>query len=201
MEPQASFDIPLESLALGEHEFRFELDDEFFAAFETELLRRGRFDVRLAVEKIRSQVDLRLQFEGAAGVECDRCLEPFALPLAGEESFVVKYDPERADDDGDVIYVPYGTERLNVAKLIFDSIGLALPMAITHDAAGLTCDPSMTRFLGDGEGNADADSDGDAEPAEESSERSGSESTDTTEIPADSPWRALEALRGTINPN
>ncbi len=185
MEPHASFEIPLETLAVGEHEFRFELEDDFFAAFETDLLRRGRFVVRLDVEKIRSQVNLQLHFDGAAGVECDRCLEPFYLPLVGEDSFVIKFDAEKADDDGEVIFVPYGTERFNIAKLIFDCIGLALPMAFLHENAGLQCDPAMTRFLVD-------ENDASEAPAPE---------VNQDEIPADSPWRALQALKGPINLN
>ena len=185
MDSHPSFDIPLETLAVGEHDFRYELDDEFFAAFDTDLLRRGRFEVILAAEKIRGQVDIDLRFRGEAGVECDRCLEPFYLPLVGEASVVVKFDTERTDDDGEVIYVPYGTERFNVAKLIFDSIGLALPLAVYHDDAGLRCDPAVLQYI--------------VEEGEESAPPP--EATEETEIPADSPWRALEALKGQINPN
>lgn len=186
MDLHPSFDIPLETLAVGEHEFSYRLDDAFFAAFDTDLLRRGHFDVVIAAEKIRGQVNLDLRYRGAAGVDCDRCLEAFELPLSGEDSFVVKFDTEQDIDDGEVIYVPYGTERFNVAKLIFDSIGLSLPMAKYHEDAGLPCDPTVSRYIVD-ENEA-------AAPIPEVTDAE-------TEIPADSPWHALEALKGQINSN
>ena len=187
MVPHARFEIPLETLAVGEHEFSYELDDAFFAAFETDLLQRGSFEVWLEIEKMRSQYNLRLRFDGKLSVACDRCLEPFDVPLAGEDEFVIKLDAERADDDGEVIYVPYGTERFNVAKLIYDSIGLALPITCFHEDAGLSCDPTMLRYL---------------EPAsEDDQETPDSAEASDEEIPADSPWRALQALKGPINPN
>lgn len=180
MEASPHFEIPLESLTRGVHNYVYELDSGFFEAHEGGLLKGGDFHVELQVEKIRSQFNLEVEAKGAADVACDRCLEEFAYPLTAEASMVVKYDSERPREEEEVIYVPYGTETFNVAKLIYDTIGLALPMSIRHDDAGLDCDPKMLELLNGGAGGTDED-----------------EITDDNngEIPVDSPWSALNALK------
>ena len=184
MDAHASFDIPLETLSPGAHEFSFQLDDGFFAAFETELINRGAFGVTLEIEKVRNQYNLTVHFDGVAGVDCDRCLEPFNLPLRGEEEVVIKYDDLNPREEGEVIYVAHGTDRYNVAKLIFETIGVTLPMAIFHEEAGLTCDPAMLTYL-----NTEGPSDEEMR------------TDDASDIPADSPWAALQALKGPLNLN
>ncbi len=182
MEAHASFDIPLETLTVGLHQFNYVLDDGFFEAFDTELLRSGEFTAQVQIEKVRSQFNLSVAFSGSAGVDCDRCLERFRLPLVGEDELVIKYDVELTSEDDEVVYVPYGTERYNVAKLLFETIGVHLPVSILHDAAGLTCDPAMLKYLQSPSAEAPEPTDGDS-------------------IPDHSPWAALQALKGPINPN
>ena len=183
MEPSPSFDIPLETLKPGVHHFEYRLDDGFFAAFDTDLLRRGTFTAQVEIERVRSQYNLAVTFAGAAGVDCDRCLEAFSLPLTGEAELVIKYDAgnEDAREEDDVAYVPYGTDYYNVARLLFEAIGVSLPMSIVHEDADLHCDPAMLKYL-----EPDA-------PA--------ADTTDGGDIPADSPWAALRGLKGQINPN
>lgn len=183
MDSATSYDIPLETLAAGVHQFRYKLGDDFFEAFETDLLRRGSFAVDVEVERVRSQFNLVIRYAGAANVDCDRCLEPFDLPLRGEDEMVIKYDSANPREEEDVVYVPYGTEHYNVARLLFESISVALPMSVTHDAAGLACDPEMLKYLDNAE-------EAPAGPSDEDGE-----------IPADSPWAALRGLKGQLNPN
>ncbi len=180
MEPHSTFDIPLDTLTQGVHDYHYQLDDEFFAAFESDLVEAGEFDVQLEVERIRNQFNLTVRVQGHASVACDRCLETFALPLDAEDELLVKFDAERAREEETVIYVPFGTERLNVAKIIYDVIGLSLPMSKVHEDAALECDPTMIKYLV-------------PESGEEATEDT------TTEITEDSPWRALRGLESNDN--
>ncbi len=177
MEASVGYDIPLETLAGGAHQFDYVLGNDFFEAFETDLIRSGDFTAQVTIEKVRNQFNLAIAFAGNAGVVCDRCLEPFRLPLAGEGEIVIKYDAELVSEDDEVIYVAYGTERYNVAKLLFENIAVALPMSVVHDLAGLDCDPAMLKYLNQAPET-------DSIPA------------DGIIIPADSPWAALQALKG-----
>ena len=178
METHSTFDIPLESLSRGVHAYVYQLTDDFFSAFETELLQGGSFNVNLEVERIRNQFSLKWKAAGHAHVSCDRCLEVFALPLEVEDEILVKFDNEQPRIEEEVIYVPFGTERFNVAKILYDSIGLAVPMSKVHELADLECDPTMTKYLrGDDEQSADADTDNNSD-----------------NLPEDSPWSVLRQL-------
>ena len=175
----SAYDLPLDALKEGDHEFAYELDDAFFAAYESPLVAGGRFDVRIEVVRVGNQFSLDLDVAGSASVTCDRCLGAFPLRLAVSDELVIKFDAGAARESEDVIFLPFGTERFDAAKAILDAIGLALPMKVTHDDADLNCDPSVTQFL-----VAEA-TDGAEAPTE----------ADPTEIPEDSPWSALRGLR------
>ena len=181
MTPASTYDLPLEALKPGEHAFAYELGDAFFAAYESSLVSGGAFRAELTVERVANQFTLDLHLVGEATVACDRCLGVFAYPLDVRDDLVIKFANGPVREEEDVVFLPFGTETYDVAKLIFDAVGLALPIQITHDAADLACDPSVTQFLLGDEAAAGDESDG-----------GGSTSTD---IPNDSPWQALRGLK------
>ena len=187
MTPAPTYDLPLEALKPGEHAFAYELDDAFFAAYESPLVAGGAFRADLTVERVANQFTLDLHLVGQATVACDRCLGAFALPLDVRDELVIKFANGPAREADEVVYLPFGTDTYDVAKLILDAVGLALPIQITHDAADLACDPSVTQFLLGDEPAADDESDGGG-PA-------------STDIPADSPWQALRGLRADSSDN
>jgi len=177
MESHSSFDVPLESLYSGVHTFRYTLDDAFFEAFPVDLLQGGDFDVVLDVERVRNQFTFGLDAKGAAKVTCDRCLEPFGLPMEVEDEVLVKFDTSTPREEEAVVYVPYGTERFNVARLIYEAIGLHLPMSLRHEFANLQCDPTITKYLAS------------------SSEPTGDATDDNSQdLSENSPWSVLRGL-------
>lgn len=180
MSQRRDFEIPLEHLPQGEQEFAYDLDDEFFAGHEQSLVRGGQFAVTVTIERVRSQFNVRVAGNGSARVECDRCLNEFSLPLRIDEELVLKYAAGSVETrpSEDVLYVPFGAESFNVAKPIVDAVGLALPMAVTHDLAGEACDPSIDAYL-----SPDPEASGQGEP------------TNTNRPAADSPWSVLQDLR------
>lgn len=183
MEIRSEFDIPLETLTRGGvHRFSFDLDDAFFASFESGLLATGEFKATIEIERIRSQYNLSVRASGKAVVECDRCLDPFQLPIELAEEIVIKYDSEKPREEVEVIYVPIGTEFFNVSKLIYDFIGVSLPMSRVHEDAGLGCNPEMMQYLVASQ----------PEPTIEEDE-------DQQDLPEDSPWNALRDFKDSEN--
>ncbi len=73
-------------------------------------------------------------------------MEEFDLPIEDEELLVVKFD-EKEWEEADIVYILKGTEKLNVAKYIYEYINLAVPIAKTHDDAEEECDPEMLKFI------------------------------------------------------
>ena len=101
---------------------------------------------------------LLFTFNGKVEVTCDRCLDPFHLPVEDRQSLMVKFD-EEPWEDADVVFIVKGTQQLNVAKYIYEFINLAVPITKTHDDAGDDCNPEMLKYLNEG-----SDETSDSEP-------------------------------------
>ena len=185
MEPHSSFDIPLEGLKPGVHSYTYTLDSDFFDAFESGLFENAEAEVEAEIERVPGQFNLRFQINGSAEVACDRCLDPIRLPLDGVFDFIIKYNEEGPGDEGELIYVAPGSESINVAKLMFDSLGLLLPISAYHEMVDESCNPEMLAILARHAGT----------------ETSSEDTPADNNINEDSPWRALDALRNSQNSN
>jgi uncharacterized protein len=146
MKPLVPFTLPLSGLRDGTHEFRFQVGDDFFACFEETVIRHGDLEVSLTLDKRPSVIILHFTIKGFVRAECDRCLEPFDLPLEDEQDILVKYD-EKPREEAEVVYIEKSTPSLDVSKFVYEFIHLALPIYKTHELAGGACDPEMLKFI------------------------------------------------------
>lgn len=140
------FSIPVSGLSNGLHGYEFSIDKDFFDAFEESPIKEGSVHVHFDFDKRDDMYVLLFSFEGEVQVTCDRCLDPFALPIEDRQSLLVKFDDEPWED-ADVVFIQKGTQVLNVAKYIYEFINLAVPMTKTHDDAGDDCNPDMLKYL------------------------------------------------------
>lgn len=76
------------------------------------------------------QVDFSIQ--GSIELECDRSLEEFDFPINVERSMIYKYGDEEKELSEDVYVIEKNTQTLNVADIIFEFIGLEVPMKKLH---------------------------------------------------------------------
>lgn len=140
------FSIPVSGLSNGLHGYEFSIDKDFFDAFEESPIEEGSVQVHFDFDKREDMYVLLFSFEGEVQVTCDRCLDPFSLPIEDRQSLLVKFDDEPWED-ADVVFIQKGTQMLNVAKYIYEFINLAVPMTKTHDEAGEDCNPDMLKYL------------------------------------------------------
>ncbi len=140
------FSIPVSGLGNGLHGFDFSIGKDFFQAFEESPIKDGTVQVHLGFDKSEDMYVMSFSFEGKVEVTCDRCLDPFALPISDRQSLMVKFD-EEPSEDADVVFVLKGTPSLNVARYIYEFINLAVPMIKAHEDAGDDCNPEMLKFL------------------------------------------------------
>ncbi|MEO1258458.1 MAG: DUF177 domain-containing protein [Bacteroidota bacterium] len=143
------FSIPVLGLRNGLHGYDFNIEKEFFEAFEASPIKNGEVSVHLDFDKREDMYVLLFSFNGKVEVTCDRCLDPFHLPVADRQSLMVKFD-EEPWEDADVVFIVKGTQELNVAKYIYEFINLAVPITKTHDDAGDNCNPEMLKYLNEG---------------------------------------------------
>lgn len=144
------YNIAFKGLSQGKHIFDFEVDDKFFAEFEGGLVEKGLVNVRLTIEKQSSLMILWFDIKGTVNVQCDRCLEMFDQSIKSQDRIFVKFGEKEYVDGDDVIWVGANDYQLNVSQLIYEFIGLAIPIKNNHpdDQAGnSTCDPEMIERL------------------------------------------------------
>ncbi len=146
MDALAHFTIPVSGLQNGPHEYDFAIDGAFFQCFPESPIKDGKVAVHFIFDKRTDMYTMTFEIQGTVHTTCDRCLEEFELPIEDEELLLVKFD-EKEWEEADIIYILKGTERLNVAKYIYEFIVLAVPIVKTHDDADEECDPEMMKFL------------------------------------------------------
>jgi uncharacterized protein len=146
MDALEHFTIPVSGLHNGPHEYDFTIDGSFFQCFPESPIKDGKVSVHFIFDKQPDLYTMTFEIKGTVKTTCDRCLEEFDLPLEDEQLLVVKFD-EKEWEEADIVYVLKGTERMNVAKYIYEFINLAVPIAKTHDDAEEECDPEMLKYI------------------------------------------------------
>ncbi|HEX7584289.1 MAG TPA: DUF177 domain-containing protein [Prolixibacteraceae bacterium] len=150
MNSQSFYSIAFKGLSQGKHIFEYEIDDKFFAEFVGGVVEQGKVKVRITLEKQSSLMILWFDVEGTVHVQCDRCLEMYDQPIKGLERIFVKFGEKDYIEGDEVIWVSTNDYQLNVAQLIYEFIGLAIPIKRVHpddEDGNSTCDPDMIEKL------------------------------------------------------
>src|SRR6187401_2494741 len=90
--------ISFGSLAKGEHEFEFEIDDKFFEQFGNEPVQHGFLDVLVTVNKQETMLLIDFTMEGTVETLCARCGDPLELELTGFNELTVKFGLESGEE-------------------------------------------------------------------------------------------------------
>ena len=176
MKKASSYDLPIYRLALGPHQFEYELGPDFFALFETPLISEGQVYAVVDLEKTERLLTLDFHLTGTVRLTCDRSLDEFDQPLDVREQLLVRFGDEPKELDDNVLQITPDTQALPLAQHLYDYIGLALPMKKLHP-----------RFQNEPDDNPDA-------PTKLIfSTRAADEAPDDDE-PADPRWAALKNL-------
>jgi uncharacterized protein len=120
------FNIQFGKLGAGSHRYEFEVENSFFEHFEHSELNRA--DIKVTLDLLKQNGILKLQFhiKGTVGVECDRCLGEYDIPLEVKETLIVKNgNPEESSDE--MLVLSVGETELNIAQTLYEYIILALP--------------------------------------------------------------------------
>lgn len=145
MEKDNEFLIPVSGLALGVHNFKFDIRDDFFARFEYSEVKQGEVTVNLEVEREELMMTLSFQLEGKVLVSCDRCADEFYIPIQSEQVFYIKFGADEAEESDDVAVVPAEEHAYDVSSLVYEYIILAIPMHRVHPDG--ECNPKVIAML------------------------------------------------------
>ncbi len=126
------FNIAFAGLKQGQHEFSFELNNEFFESFGYDEFNAANVTVDLVLDKRSTLMDLHLEGGGTVNVNCDVTNEPFDLPIDASMKLVIKFGDHFNDDDEDILILPHGEYQFNVAQYLYEMIVLSIPLKRTH---------------------------------------------------------------------
>jgi len=126
------YDINLVNLKDKIHEYDFDMDNDFFALFEQNLVNGGSLHAHVVLDKSSLLLNFEFFIKGTVNLTCDRSLEYFDYPVDIKENLLVKYGDREMELDENVLQIPQNTQNLNMAQHLFDYIGLAIPMKKLH---------------------------------------------------------------------
>jgi len=144
-----NFSIPVRGIKSGLHQFNFHLDSSFFTEFEGSLVEEGNVDVHLDFDKRPDMFVLDVNVQGTVKAECDRCLANINLPIEGQYQLIIKLSDHKSEVD-EVVYLPAETTEINVARYIYEFVGLSVPMMKIYDCQDDNpppCDPAVLKRL------------------------------------------------------
>lgn len=145
------YNIPYKGLSVGSHVFDFEVDDAFFACFESSEIEHGEADIHVELQRQNNMLVAEIEIDGTVKLPCDRCLEDVDLPIFFEVELIVRFSEEEIEGDGDIMWLHPADDELPLAQYIYESIMLSLPYNRVHgeDEDGVSlCNPDMlARFV------------------------------------------------------
>lgn len=152
MDVMKEYVIRFSGLKDGPHTFRLDIGRPFFEHFDYGEITNGVIRVECEMEKQERMLVFNLGIKGKVRMPCDRCMEPFELPVEGSEQLIVKFGEEALEEDDKLIVIPETAYEIDLSHYLYEFIHLLLPSRRVHgeDEEGNTlCDPEMLKRLED----------------------------------------------------
>ena len=124
--------IKFSGLKEGIHCFDYELGNKFFKNFDYYDFLDAKLLANLELEKKSTLLNLKFLFSGEIDVQCDVSMESFTLQFKTDYSVVVKFKDNLVSSDDKVVFLPAGSHSLDVSRMIYESIILAVPQKKVH---------------------------------------------------------------------
>ena len=77
---------------------------------------------------------------------CDRSLDPFEFPIDLRQKVIMKFGDEDTELSDEIIMIEWNTQRINIAQLIYEYIGLEIPLKKLHPRYDNEVDTEDTLF-------------------------------------------------------
>ena len=155
MEKKNEFLIPVSGLALGQHAYQYEINNDFFNGMDYSEVQQGKVSVKLNIDRQETMLTLHFDLKGSVRVPCDRCADEFDLPIESQQEFFIKLGTENAEESDDVAVVSAETSEYDIRPLVYEYIILAIPMHRVHPEG--ECNPEVLAMLNREEAPAEED--------------------------------------------
>lgn len=132
MDAIKEFTIPFVGLKEGKHQFKFTIDNTFFAHFEFNDFDRATLNGELILEKKSSFLELQFYINGTVVLPCDVSMEWFDCPIATQFNLIVKFGLPAAQASDEILILPEGSYQIDVAQYFYEMVVLNLPQKRVH---------------------------------------------------------------------
>jgi len=144
------FVIPFSGLKTGDYQYDFEIDNEFFEHFDQSEISQAKIKVNVEMDRQQRMLVFRFDMKGFVVVPCDRCLQEFKQPIAGEERLIVKFGEEHGEETEDIFIITENEHAFSLAPFIYEYINLLVPFRRVHgedENGNSLCDPEVVRYI------------------------------------------------------
>lgn len=123
---KSQYIVQFGGLSVGLHDFEFDVNDKFFKSIENSEIERASVQVKATLTKQNNLLNMQFNISGTVGVECDRCIKSFDLPIESEEELVIKFgNPDDSNDE--ILVIAEGETQFELSQYIYEYIILAIP--------------------------------------------------------------------------
>lgn len=130
------FNIDIYGLKIGGHDYQFEYDDGLFGRVENSIISKGKGACEILLEKSETMITLKFHIKGTVQLICDRSSEAFDYGIDLSEQLILKYGEEFDKVNEEVWVIPSNFQTINVEEIIYEYIGVAIPMKKLHPKFG-----------------------------------------------------------------
>lgn len=126
------YSIPFSGLKLGKHTYQYQIENTFFESFGYDEFIATNVTVDVVLNKTSTMLELDFNADGTVNVQCDLTGEPFDQPVASAMELVVKFGDAYNSEDDEILIIPHGEHKINVAQYIYEMLVLAVPQKRVH---------------------------------------------------------------------
>jgi uncharacterized metal-binding protein YceD (DUF177 family) len=127
-----AFKVNIIGLSNKIHHFDFEVGNEFFNHYGTDLISEGSFHAEVILDKRETFIEARFIIKGHAKLICDRSLDPFQHPISINKKIVFKYGDADEELSDEIIVINRDADSLELGQYIYEFISLEVPFKKLH---------------------------------------------------------------------
>tara|TARA_B100000470_G_scaffold117760_1_gene90878 strand:- start:854 stop:1378 length:525 start_codon:yes stop_codon:yes gene_type:complete len=132
MRPKNDFNIEFSGLKLGHHNFDFDISETFFNDYNYCDFSHADINIDVALIKKTTIMEFNIVVRGNVRIKCDLTNEPYDQPIENNIDLVVKFGNEFNNEDDEILIIPHGEHKINLAQYIYELIILSVPAKRIH---------------------------------------------------------------------
>jgi len=126
------FSVNIVGLSFSKHEFQFDLGNNFFQQYQSELVSEGKLKALIELDKHETFIEAIFEINGTVKLICDRSLDLFDFPIDIKQKLVYKYGEENKEISEEVVMIHRDSAILDLGQPMYEYIVLSVPMKKLH---------------------------------------------------------------------